>query len=86
MYDRMQTLTEKALETIHKTSMRILREIGVSFHDEDTLKIFQEHNVNVEGHTVFFEEKTIRNAIEAAPSQLTIIARNPEYSVVKGFF
>ena len=78
MYDRMQILTEKELDAIHKASMKILGEIGVIFNDEESLKIFKDHNVKVEGKTVFFKEKVIRKSVESAPSLFTISARNPE--------
>ncbi len=84
MYDRMRTFTKDELETIHNASMRILKEVGVAFHDAETLQIFKDHSVNVDGQTVFFEERIVRNAIESAPSQFTITARNPEHSVVIG--
>jgi trimethylamine--corrinoid protein Co-methyltransferase len=84
MYDRMQSLTRNELDMIHNTSMRILREVGVAFHDEETLKIFKDHDIKVDGHTVFLEEKIVRNAVESAPSQFTVTARNPGHNVVIG--
>ncbi|MBA7686497.1 Glycine betaine methyltransferase [subsurface metagenome] len=84
MYDRMQILTEKELDAIHKASMKILGEIGVIFNDEESLKIFKDHNVKVEGKTVFFKEKVIRKSVESAPSLFTISARNPENNITIG--
>jgi trimethylamine---corrinoid protein Co-methyltransferase len=84
MYDRMQTFTNSELETIHDASLRILQEIGVAFPDEEARNIFKKHNIKIEGQTVFLEEKTVRNAVESAPSQFTITARNPEHNVIIG--
>lgn len=80
----MQTFTQDELNTIHDASMRILQEIGVAFYDEETLQIFKNHNVRVEGNIVFLEETSVRNAIESAPSQFTITARNPDHNVKIG--
>ncbi len=84
MYDRMQTFTQAELEQIHSASMRILKEVGVVFYNDEALNIFKDHGAKVERNTVFLEEKTVKNAIESAPSQFTVTARNPQHNIVIG--
>ncbi|MEW5816961.1 MAG: trimethylamine methyltransferase family protein, partial [Spirochaetota bacterium] len=84
MDDKMYSITEKDFKLIHDNSMRILKEIGILFNDEETIRIFKDHGLKVEGKTVFFKEKNVRNALEAAPAQFTVAARNPKNNVQIG--
>ena len=84
MYVRMQTFTEKELTNIHDASMDLLKNIGVAFNDDEALSIFKKNGFKVDGKTVFFSEKNVRQAIESAPARFRVAARNPANNVSIG--
>jgi trimethylamine--corrinoid protein Co-methyltransferase len=80
----MQTFTEKELTNIHDASMDLLKNIGVAFNDDEALSIFKKNGFKVDGKTVFFSEKNVRQAIESAPARFRVAARNPANNVSIG--
>ena len=84
MYDRMQELSIQDLQKIHDVTVDILKNTGVSFKDEEALNIFKANGHRVDGSIVFFEESNIQMALETAPEQFTVHARNPEKSIKIG--
>ncbi len=84
MYDRMPTLTQEQMTKIHDTSMNILSSIGVAFNETESLDIFKQNGLKVDGKIVFFSEKDVRRALETAPQRFTLAARNPAQSVEVG--
>jgi len=84
MYERMQILTEADQSKIHLATMDILRDIGINFYDPEAVKIFKHHGFKVDGNTVHIEEKDIQKALNTAPAQFQVIARNPGKSVIIG--
>jgi trimethylamine--corrinoid protein Co-methyltransferase len=79
-----EVLSRQDMEAIHKTSLRLLEEVGVTFPTEEAIGVFEEHGVKTDGDQVFLTERQVMDAIEAAPGQFTIHARNPERSVTVG--
>ena len=77
-------LSKSDLEKIHQTSMQVLDQVGVLFPSEQALATFRSHGVKVEGNKVFLTERQVLDAVESAPEQFTLHARNPERSVVIG--
>ena len=84
MVDRMQELSTQNMEKIHDAAMDLLKNTGVSFNEEEALKIFKTNGHRVEGTTVFFEKSDIQKALKTAPRRFTVHARNPEKSVEIG--
>ncbi len=84
MYDRMQELSTRNMEKIHKAAMDLLKNTGVSFKEEEALTIFRENGHRIDGTTVFFEESDIKKALKTAPKRFTVHARNPEKNVQIG--
>lgn len=84
MFERIHSFTEQELNKLHDKSMEILRDVGVAFHDPEALEIFRSHGIKVDGNIVFIDEGHVEKALEAAPSQFTIMARNPAKSVTIG--
>lgn len=82
--DWREFLSQDDLDEIHKTSMKVLENVGVKFPHEDVLDIFEEHGFETDGETVYLEEDQVMDALESVPEQFTIHARNPEKSVVVG--
>lgn len=84
MYDRMQTLDDAQMQSIHDSAMEILGSTGVAFNEDEALEIFKANGFKLEDKTVFFNEAQVRSALETAPVKFTVTARNPEKSVVVG--
>ena len=84
MYERMQILTKADQSKIHSATMEILRDIGINFYEPEAVEIFKHHGFRVDGNTVHFEEKDIQKALNTAPAQFQVIARNPGKSVIIG--
>lgn len=84
MYDRMQTFTDEELNRIHDASMDLLKTIGVVFDDNEAIDLFKSNGFKLDGKTVFFTEKNIRRALDTAPSNFKLVARDPAKSVAIG--
>ncbi len=74
---RFELLEASGLQRIHDESMRILRDLGIDFYDEEARAILGAHGARVVGDTVFFDEATILKYVAMAPSEFTQLARNP---------
>lgn len=77
-------LSSEDIEEIHKTSMQVMENVGVSFPDADAIAVFDEHGLKTEGEKVFFEEQQVMDALATVPKPFTIHAPDPDKSVVVG--
>jgi trimethylamine--corrinoid protein Co-methyltransferase len=69
------------LSAIHQASLEILKDVGLAVKSESIVDILKKRQFRVEGETVFFTEKQIREALKNAPAEFTIKARNPRYDI-----
>ncbi len=74
-------LTAEGVARVHNMSMRILRELGIDFYDDEARDILRAHGADVRGDTVFFDEELLLKYVGMAPSQFTQLARNPQNNV-----
>lgn len=81
---RIPKFSQQELTAIHDASMDLLQNTGVAFNDAEALSIFKNNGFKVDGHTVLFSEKKVRQAIESAPDRFRIAARNPAHTVSIG--
>jgi trimethylamine--corrinoid protein Co-methyltransferase len=84
MYDHMHELTREQIQMIHDASMDVLQHTGIKFNETEALEIFNKHGIKVDGDVVFLAETDVLKALETAPSQFVIHARNPENDVIIG--
>jgi len=77
-------LSPDDIEQIHDTSMKLLANVGMRFPQHEAIEIFKGHGCKMDGCTVYLSEKQVMEALETAPSQFTIHARNPDKSVTVG--
>ena len=75
------TSEELAVKRIHENSLRILRELGMSFYSEDALAVLRAGGVRIEGNRAFFTENQVMHAVNTAKKSFTVRARNPRYDV-----
>jgi trimethylamine--corrinoid protein Co-methyltransferase len=64
--------------------MKLMKEIGVLFPEENALEIFKEHGFSVDGQKVYFTEQQVMDAVKTVPDQFTLHARNPDRNVLVG--
>ena len=69
------------LDRIHENTIRILSEIGMSFHCEEALGILKNGGICVRDGRAFFTAEQVENAIKLAPKEFTVFARNEDHNV-----
>lgn len=80
-----EVLTQEGIETIHRASMRLLKETGMLLLDyPPALETFRQNGAKVEGEMVWIDEDTLMHFVRQAPSSFTQLARNPANSVPLG--
>jgi trimethylamine--corrinoid protein Co-methyltransferase len=79
-----ELLSSGDIEEIHKTSMRVMENVGVQFPLDEAIAVFEEHGVKTDGHTVYLKEQQVMDALATVPKQFTILARNPERNITVG--
>lgn len=84
--DTLNVLGEEGLSIIEHQADELLRDVGMEFHDDESLlQLFREAGADVNGTRVRFEPGFCRATIQAtAPRQFTQRARNSNRSVVIG--
>ncbi|MGD2144488.1 MAG: trimethylamine methyltransferase family protein [Anaerolineae bacterium] len=77
-------LSPDHIEQIHKTSMRVMENVGVKFPHDEAIAIFEEHGFKTDGQNVYFKERQVMDALWSVPKPFTIYAPNSDKNVVVG--
>ncbi|TIP06282.1 MAG: methyltransferase [Mesorhizobium sp.] len=79
-YPPMQLLDEERMEQLHKTSMRILSELGIRVMSEKVMDLFAKAGalVDRESNTIRIDESIVTEALRHVPSSFTLTSRNPD--------
>ncbi|MDG4874452.1 trimethylamine methyltransferase family protein [Mesorhizobium sp. WSM4935] len=82
-YPPMQLLDEERIEQLHKTSMRILSELGIRVMSEKVMDLFAKAGaiVDREERTIRIDESIVTEALSNVPSSFTLTSRNPDKRV-----
>ncbi len=80
----IEPLDEAGVQSIHKGAMRILKDIGIRFLNEEALALFRQAGVRVEGETVRMDEDFVMEMIGRAPRRFTVTPRNPDRTLTFG--
>ena len=85
-YAPFEIASADQIEEIHQASLRILRELGIAFLDDEALDILNKHGAEVDrsSNMVKFSPELIEEYIAKAPSQFTLHARNPAHNLEVG--
>lgn len=82
MTNTEQEIRDKEIvELIHKNALRILKEIGIAFIDNEAVDFLKSKGVEVKGNRAYFTEKQVMDALDAATKEFTVYARNSQYNV-----
>ena len=82
----VEILSADQVESIHRASLRILREIGVEVLGERALDVFERAGavVDRERRNVRLDDGLVESAVAQAPSEFVLHARNPDRDVILG--
>jgi len=72
------------IEKIHEAALTILQKVGVVFHSQAAVDIFQRYGFKTDGNHVFIGPDAVQNALDSAPSEFVLHARNPEKTIALG--
>lgn len=72
------------IRKIHDASLAVLASQGVAFHSPDVVDLFREKGFETDGRRVLFTEKQVWDAVESAPSDFNLAARNPDRDLTLG--
>lgn len=81
---RMEVLTKEDLMRVHEATLKILRETGVVFHNDEAIEVFKKHGAKVENKTVYISGEMVDQALSTAPRSFRMQARNDKYSLTVG--
>jgi trimethylamine--corrinoid protein Co-methyltransferase len=84
MQSRLNVISKPDMQWIHAASLKILAETGIVFHSEEALAICKNHGAKIDGKTVCFPEKLVRQILESSPETFRWKARNDDQSVTVG--
>jgi trimethylamine--corrinoid protein Co-methyltransferase len=81
----IQVLSEEAIDQVHKSSLRVLSEIGIRVDSENAQKIFQASKVKqlgitISDHIARFSSEAVNWAIDQVPSTIDIYNRCGEHA------
>ena len=82
----MELISADQIEFIHKTSLKVLSEIGIRVDSLVALKLLKEAGAEVNKTTnhVKFEPALVEEMLKGIPSEFTIHARNPQKTLKVG--
>lgn len=81
---RYEILDASGVQRIHDESMRILRDLGIDFYDDEARAILRQHGAKVVGDTVYLDEATVLKYVQMAPATFVQRARNPANDITIG--
>jgi trimethylamine--corrinoid protein Co-methyltransferase len=80
---RYRPLTDRDIEQIHQTVLRVFSEVGVQVNHDEALDIFKKGGAKVDhsARIVKFEEAMIMDLIKQAPKMVSLCGREPDGSL-----
>ncbi|MBK9080925.1 MAG: trimethylamine methyltransferase family protein [Rhizobiales bacterium] len=78
-YPPMALLDEQRMDELHRTSMRILSELGIRVMGDNVIALFEKAGalIDREERIVRIDESIVKAALSTAPSHFTLTSRNP---------
>ena len=80
----VEPLDGDGVQRIHKTAMRILRDIGIEFLNPEAVEHLRKAGCIVNGTNVRMDESFVMEMVGRAPESFTITPRNPERELIMG--
>jgi trimethylamine--corrinoid protein Co-methyltransferase len=85
-YQPLELASEEQMEALHKTSMRILSELGIRVMGDNVLNLFEAAGAIVDRSekTVRIDESIVAQAVSTVPSRFNLTSRNPDKRITLG--
>lgn len=82
----LNIISADEIEQIHRSSLKILRDVGMRVLDDDARRYYRAAGaeVNESSHMVRFDPSLVEEMVAKAPSSVRLRARNPERQVTLG--
>lgn len=80
----IEPLDAEGVSRVHKTAMRILRDIGIEFLNPEAVEHLRKAGCIVNGTNVRMDEDFVMEMVARAPETFTITPRNPERELIMG--
>ena len=80
----IEPLDAEGVQRVHKTAMRILRDIGIEFLNPEAVAILKKAGCTVNGTNVRMDEDFVMEMVGHAPETFTITPRNPAREIIMG--
>jgi trimethylamine--corrinoid protein Co-methyltransferase len=82
MYFQTTILSEEEQERVHAQSLRLLAEAGVRFHGKKAPQVFRKNGLSFDEDQLIVKipPEVVTHALEQAPKQFVLAARNPLYN------
>jgi len=85
-YAPMEVLSADQIEAIHRTSLRILEELGIEFMSDRALDVFARAGAQVDraSSSVRLERGLVEQALSTAPDSFVLTPRNEQRRIIMG--
>jgi trimethylamine--corrinoid protein Co-methyltransferase len=82
----MQLLDEEKMDALHRTSIRILSELGIRVMGERVMAIFEAAGAIIDRaeQLIRIDESLVNEALKSVPSSFTLTGRNPAKELLLG--
>ncbi len=80
----LDMLMPEQVEVVHDTTMGLLERTGIEFRDDESAEMWRVAGADVDGHRVRIDRALLMDLISTAPSEYSMLARDPERSVRLG--
>jgi len=82
----IEILSREQVETIHRASLKILRDMGIEVMSEEALRLLKKAGaiVDFETQVVRFDPEMVEETAALAPAEFTLTPRNPDHRITLG--
>lgn len=77
-------MKENKQDLIHDASINLLANTGVAFYAEEAVQCFCSHGFKTENNVIFFSKGQIQTALDSAPCEFIVRARDSKYDLTLG--
>ena len=80
----MDALMPEQVHIVHDTTMTLLETTGIEFRDDEAIAMWNKVGANVDEYRVRIDRELLMQLISTAPSEYTMVGRDPERTVTVG--
>ena len=76
--------TDQEIDQIHEMTVKILSEVGATFHSDEAVELFKKHGAKVDGQTVYISRAMLDEALKTVPGSYDLYDRDGGHITVGG--